>query len=81
MFKPQNKIEWICRILLYSIMVPFTVYMIYLKYTFRHLTKMEFIEKIWGDYNWVYLIVILVVLVTLYIKSNLTKFKKLLKGS
>jgi hypothetical protein len=78
MYKPQNKIEKICRWLLYSIMLTMTSYVLYLRwFVYPGLTKQEFAIEMWGEGRWVYLIVLISLLVFLYIRSNLTAFKNL----
>ena len=79
MHRPKTKIEKITRVLLYAIMVPFTIYMLYLRYHYVELNKYEFIQKVWGDGNWKYHVILIVILLFLYIRSNLTAFKELKK--
>lgn len=82
MYKTQNKTEKICRWLLYSIMLMLTLYVSYLRwFVYPELTKPEFGMKIWGDGKWVYLIGIVLVTVFLYVRSNLTAFKNLIKDT
>ena len=78
MYKPVTKVEKVCRWALYILLFPSVSYMIYLKWiVYPHLTKPEFAKQVWGNGNWIYLILLILVFVFLYVRSNLTAFKKM----
>jgi hypothetical protein len=78
MHKPVTLIEKICRWTLYVFMVIFTTLMIHLKWNvYPELTKQEFVKQIWGSGNWIYLLGVVFLFVSLYIRSNWSAFKKM----
>lgn len=78
MYKPQTTVEKICRWTLYILMLSFTGFILHLKYnTYPELTRPEFVKEIWGGYNWMYLVGVIVLFTFLYVKSNWTAFKKI----
>lgn len=79
MYKTVTKTEKICRWSLYLLMLIFTSYMLYLRYgIYSHLSNTEFKITIWSN-NWYYLIGIIFLSTFLYIRSNLTAFREMLK--
>jgi len=78
MYRPQTKIEKVCRWSLYILMSLFLGVMLYFRWSvYPDLTKQEFASKMWSDGNWIYLIGIVITLTTLYVRSNWTKFKSI----
>ena len=79
MFKPKTKVEKVCRWSLYVLMILFTSFMLYLRYSvYYNLTKPEFVKQVWSG-HWMYLIGIIVVFTFLYVRSNLSSFKEMFK--
>ena len=79
MFKPKTTVEKVCRWSLYVLMILFTSFMLYIRYSvYYNLTKPEFVKQVWSD-NWMYLIGIIVVFTFLYVRSNLSSFKEMFK--
>jgi hypothetical protein len=78
MYKPNGLVEKICRWVLYSIMTVLTSYILYLRwFVYPGLTKQEFAIELWGEGRWIYLVILIQLLVFLYIRSNLTAFRKI----
>ncbi len=78
MYRPQTKIEKVCRWSLYILMSLFLGVMLYFRWSlYPHLTKQEFVHEVWGNGNWIYLIGIVILFTLLYVRSNWTKFKQM----